>query len=61
MNHLPLVVQLGQSSPAKNAFAFDAVTSEDPLPASLASTSEGYTIARATLVTDVRHETMDDK
>lgn len=61
MNHLPLVVQLGQSAPGKNAFAIDIVTNEEPLPASLASTSEGYIVARATLVTDVRHETMDDK
>jgi hypothetical protein len=61
MHQLPLVLQSSRPSSGQDHPGIDAATSEDPLPAVLESTADGYILARGTTVTDVRHETTDDK
>lgn len=61
MQKVPLVLRLGQQSIRQDNRSIDGLTCEDPMPAVLASTSDGYILARGTAVTDVHHETMDDK
>jgi hypothetical protein len=61
MHEIPLVLQLSRPLIGQDRPGIDAVTCEDPLPAVLESTADGYILARGTTVTDVRHETTDDK
>jgi hypothetical protein len=60
MSKTPFIFRFGQSS-TTNLFAMDAVTSEDPLPAVLVTTTDGYAMDRGTRVTEVKHETIDEK
>jgi hypothetical protein len=61
MHEIPLVLKLSRPLIDQDRAGIDAVTCEDPLPAILESTADGYILARGTTVTDVRHETTDDK
>lgn len=60
MSKTPFIFQFGQSS-MTDRFAMDVVTSEDPLPAVLVTTTDGYAMDRGTRVTEVKHETIDEK
>jgi hypothetical protein len=60
MSKTPFILQFGQSS-TTNRLVIDSVTSEDPLPAVLVTTTDGYAMDRGTRVTAVEHETTDDK
>lgn len=61
MSKTPFILQFSQSSTATNRPVKDAVTSEDPLPAVLVTTTDGYAMDRGTRVTEVKHETIDEK
>jgi hypothetical protein len=60
MSKTPFILQFGQSSTTSGP-VIDSVTSEDPLPAVLVTTTDGYAMDRGTRVTEVRHETIDEK
>jgi hypothetical protein len=61
MGEAPFIFKFSQSSTTITRSAIDAVTSEDPLPAVLISTTDGYAMDRGTRVTEVKHETIDEK
>jgi hypothetical protein len=58
---LPFVLRVSKRSSGLDHPGLDVLTTDDPLPAALELTTDQYIIARATLFTDVKHETTDDK
>jgi hypothetical protein len=58
---LPFVLRVGKFSPPLAHPGIDIPTTDDPLPAALVYTTDQHVVARGTLITDVNHETTDDK